>query len=101
MGAGKDRNETAVIQEATDFVENTVEFVEQDLSLDLRRYMPNALLNVAVIRLLTKEGRDRTVNILDSLSYAVATGADADIDGPLQIARKQGSVIKFPNRPPQ
>jgi hypothetical protein len=84
----KNRNEQATIQEATDFVKTTTDFVEQDLPVDLRRYMPNALLNVAVVRLLSKEGRDRAANILDSLSYAVASGANPAKTGPLRLVRE-------------
>lgn len=81
----RDWEEISTIEETTEFFNGTVEFIEQDLPVNLRRYVPNALLNVAVARLLSKEGRDRTASILDSLSYAVATGSDPRRTGPFQL----------------
>lgn len=71
----KNRNEQATIQEATDFVKTTTDFVEQDLPVDLRRYMPNALLNVAVVRLLSKK-----VKQLPSWDAAIGAAKSRDID---------------------
>ena len=82
----RDWEEISTIQETTDFINGTIEFIEQDLSVDVRRYVPNALMNVAVARLLSREGRERTATILDSLSYAILSGADPGSTGPTRLA---------------
>ena len=79
------KNKQETIQGATDLVETTIDFLKQDLAVNVRRHIPNALLNVAVVWLLVKEGRNRTANILYSLSYAVACGADPAKAGSLRL----------------
>ena len=81
-----DKDEIAMIQDTTVFIDSTVEFVEQDLPMTKRRCIPNALLNVAIARMIAREGRERTANILDGLSYALASGADPGVVGPIPIA---------------
>ncbi|MBK20244.1 MAG: hypothetical protein CMM52_15540 [Rhodospirillaceae bacterium] len=79
-------DEKSTIIEATAFFQNTVEVVEDDLAVELRRYVPNALMNVAISRLLQTVGREKTSDILDSLSYAIASGADPDFAASAKIA---------------
>ena len=79
------KNKQELIQEPTDFVETTIDFVEQDLAANVRRNIPNTLLYVAVVRFLAKEGRNLTANILDTPSSAVAFGADPAKAGSLRL----------------
>ena len=77
----------AAVQRTTELLDTTVEFVEQDLAYDLRRRVPNALLNIALSRLIDQEGRDGALRVLTALTAAVAAGDDPATDGPVRLAR--------------
>jgi len=75
----------ASVRRMTELLDTTVDFVEQDLPYDLRRCVPNALLNIALARLLAQEGRDGALRVLTALAAAVASGADPATEGPIRL----------------
>ena len=67
------------VRQVTEFFRETSEFVEQDLSLELRRHVPVALLNLAVARLVAREGRGGAAAILAEVANAAVATNGADI----------------------
>ena len=53
-----------------------------------RSYIANALLNVAVARMIREEGDARTSTLLMRLSDVVADGARAEPSAPIDLSRR-------------
>jgi hypothetical protein len=63
----------------------------RDIPASQREYIANALLNVAVTRMLKEEGAVLTASILVRLGDVVATGNDAPHpDRPVDLSRLDG-----------
>ena len=54
----------------------------------LTDYVPNALLNVTIARMIGVEGRDNTAILLSELSELLMHGLDPDREGPIHWVRK-------------
>lgn len=83
-----DLNEMAsrdAVQQMTDLVGGAVERLVDGLPPHLSGALVNAILNVAVERLIAEEGRDGAAAILISLADAIQVGTDPAVDGPVRI----------------
>jgi hypothetical protein len=87
----------ASVQRAAELLDTTVEFVEQDFAYDLRRCVPNALLNIAVSRLIRQEGRDGALRVLTALAAALAAGEAPVAGGPVPRADVRRGAV--PDKP--
>ena len=59
------------------------ETVMPNSSLD---YIPNALLNITISRMIATEGRANTAFLLSTLSEMISEGVDPDNRGPVRIS---------------
>jgi hypothetical protein len=59
------------------------ETVMPNSSLD---YVPNALLNITISRMIATEGRANTAFLLSTLSEMISEGVDPDNRGPVRIS---------------
>ena len=51
-------------------------------------YVPNALLNVTIARMISVEGRDNTAMLLSKLSELLVDGLNPENEGPIQLSGK-------------
>ena len=51
-------------------------------------YVPNALLNVTIARMISVEGRDNTAMLLSKLSELLVHGLNPEKEGPIQLSGK-------------
>lgn len=51
-------------------------------------YVPNALLNVTIARMISVEGRDNTAMLLSKLSELLVHGLNPENEGPIQLSGK-------------
>ncbi len=49
-------------------------------------YVPNALLNITISRMIATEGRANTAFLLSTLSEMISEGVDPDNRGPVRIS---------------
>ena len=49
-------------------------------------YIPNALLNITISRMIATEGRTNTAFLLSTLSEMISEGVDPDNRGPVRIS---------------
>ena len=49
------------------------------------RYVPNALLNITINRMIKLEGRDTVSEILSTLSKLISDGVDPNTVGPINL----------------
>ena len=59
------------------------ETVMPESSLD---YVPNALLNITISRMITAEGKSNTAILLSKLSEMIMEGVDPENRGPVRIS---------------
>ena len=84
--------DTQAARRATEFFRDAIEFVEQDLSLEERRCVPEALLGNALARLIARDGRDETAAVLTSLADAISSGAILSAGWPARPTRTDGKT---------
>lgn len=84
-GERNDADARDAVQKMTDLVGGAVERLVEGLPPHLSGALVNAMLNVAVERLIAEEGREGAAAILVSLADAIQGGADPSIDGPVRI----------------
>lgn len=76
--------------EAMNLLENWITDLLIRLDAEVSDRFNNALLNIAVQRLIEEEGQDRVATILFRLAEAVASGEEHHSSDPLELTKLDG-----------
>ena len=66
-----------------------IKVAEEVMPTSTVHYVPNALLNITISRMIAVEGKANTANLLSALSQMISDGVDPDKQGPVAVSRPQ------------
>ncbi|PPR10675.1 MAG: hypothetical protein CFH41_01664 [Alphaproteobacteria bacterium MarineAlpha11_Bin1] len=90
MNDPSDEQERSTINDLQDVMKrlslaiNVAETVMAKSAVD---YIPNALLNITISRIIAAEGKANTANLLSTLAQMISDGVDPEKGGPVRLSR--------------
>lgn len=85
----QDKADIAGLQDVMKRLSLAIDVAGTIMAEELTGYMPNALLNVTISRMIEVEGRTNTALLLSTLSDLMMKGVDPEKQGPVRLPGKQ------------
>ena len=86
------------IQEVTKRLSLAINVAQTVMPKNLADFIPNALLNITISRMIGIEGRQNTAILLSKLSELLLHGVDPEAQGPVQLSAQEVSGDCAPNK---
>ena len=92
MNDPSDETERSSINDLQDVMKRlslAINVAETVMAKNAVDYIPNALLNITISRIIAVEGRVNTANLLSTLSQMINDGVDPEEGGPVRLSRSR------------